>query len=64
MIAVLVLMPIVAVIWIAFNPTDNIWPHLLSTTLPRYMRTTVLLMLSVGILAGTVGTCSAWLIAR
>ena len=64
MIAVLVLMPIVAVIWIAFNPTDNIWPHLLSTTLPRYMRTTVLLMLSVGFLAGMIGTCAAWLIAR
>jgi len=63
-IAALVLMPIAAVIWIAFNPTDNIWPHLISTTLPRYMRTTLFLMLSVGALAGAVGTGAAWLIAR
>ncbi|WP_235915842.1 ABC transporter permease [Thalassovita mangrovi] len=63
-IAALVLLPIAAVVWIAFNPSDNIWPHLLSTTLPRYLRNTVVLMLSVGVLAGAVGTGAAWLIAR
>ena len=64
MIAAIVLLPILAVVWIAFNPTDNIWPHLLSTTLPRYLRTTAILMLSVGVLAGMVGTGAAWIIAR
>lgn len=63
-IAAIVMMPILAVIWIALNPTDNIWPHLLSTTLPRYLGTTAVLMLSVGVLAGMVGTGAAWIIAR
>ena len=64
LIAAIVLAPILAVVWIALNPTDNIWPHLLSTTLPRYLITTIVLMLSVGILSGMVGTGAAWLIAR
>lgn len=64
LIAAIVLMPILAVVWIAFNPTDNIWPHLLSTTLPRYLSTTAVLMLSVGVLSGMVGTGAAWIIAR
>ncbi|WP_420569785.1 ABC transporter permease [Thalassovita sp.] len=63
-IAAIVLAPILAVVWIALNPTDNIWPHLLSTTLPRYLGTTLVLMLSVGVLSGMVGTGAAWFIAR
>ena len=63
-IALLVLAPIGAVIWIAFHPSENIWPHLLSTTLPRYVRTTLVLMLSVGVFAGAMGTGAAWLVAR
>jgi iron(III) transport system permease protein len=63
-IAAIVLAPILAVLWIALNPTDNIWPHLLSTTLPRYLGTTLVLMLSVGVLSGMVGTGAAWFIAR
>jgi iron(III) transport system permease protein len=63
-IAAIVLAPILAVIWIAFHPVENIWPHLLSTTLPRYLRTTLILMVSVGVLAASVGACTAWLITR
>lgn len=63
-IATIVMAPILAVVWIALNPSDNIWPHLLSTTLPRYLGTTLVLMLSVGVLAGMVGTGAAWIIAR
>lgn len=62
LIAALVLVPILAVVWMGFFPTENIWPHLLATTLPRYFRTTVILMLSVGLLAGAVGTGAAWLV--
>ncbi len=61
-IAALVLAPIVAVIWFALTPTDNIWPHLLSTTLPRYLRNTAILMFSVGLLTAMVGTGAAWLV--
>ncbi len=61
-IAVLVLAPLLAVLWIALNPVDNIWPHLLSTTLPRYLRTTAVLALSVAVLSAAMGTGAAWLV--
>ncbi|WP_282024806.1 ABC transporter permease [Limimaricola cinnabarinus] len=61
-IAALVLLPVVSVIWFAFHPEDNIWPHLLSTTLPRYLGNTVLLMLSVGALTAAIGAGAAWLV--
>ena len=62
LVAALVLTPIAAIIWIAFNPTENIWPHLLDTVLPRYVGNTLILMLGVG--AGTVfgGVVTAWLV--
>lgn len=62
LIAVTVLLPIVSVVWLAFFPEDNIWPHLLRTTLPRYLTTTLMLMFSVGLLAGAMGTGAAWLV--
>lgn len=64
LICAIVLIPIGAVAVLAFFPTENIWPHLLATTLPRYLQTTVILMLSVGLLAACIGTGAAWLITR
>jgi len=61
-IALLVLTPLIAVLWIAFFPTENIWGHLINTTLPRYLRNSILLMLMVGLGAGTIGTLTAWLV--
>ncbi|PSK82118.1 iron(III) transport system permease protein [Limimaricola soesokkakensis] len=61
-IAALVLLPVISVVWLAFHPEDNIWPHLLSTTLPRYLGNTVLLMLSVGAITAAVGAGAAWLV--
>ena len=61
-IALLVLSPIVAVIWFALTPTDNIWPHLLSTTLPRYLANTLVLMTAVGVSTAAVGAGAAWLV--
>ncbi|MGR3813655.1 MAG: ABC transporter permease [Cognatishimia activa] len=63
-IAAIVLAPICAVAALAFFPTENIWPHLLSTTLPRYLRTTLILMVSVGVLSAVIGTSTAWLVSR
>ena len=64
LIAALVIAPILSVFIIALTPTENIWPHLLSTTLPRYASNTLILMFSVGIISGILGTSTAWLIAR
>ncbi|WP_243612035.1 ABC transporter permease [Shimia aestuarii] len=63
-IAAVVLLPIAAVVVLALNPTENIWGHLISTTLPRYMRNTVVLMLCVGLVAASIGTVAAWLVTR
>lgn len=64
LIALIVVGPIVAVFGFAMFPKENIWPHLLSTTLPRYMKNTVVLMAGVGLLTMMVGTGAAWLVSR
>jgi iron(III) transport system permease protein len=61
-IAGIVAMPMVAVVWIALTPVENIWPHMLATVLPRYLSTTLALMLGVGVLTAAVGTGAAWLL--
>lgn len=61
-IAALVVMPILSVVVIAFAPTENIWPHLLATTLPRYAANTAILTLGTGLLAAAMGAGGAWLV--
>lgn len=61
-IAVLVLLPILSVLWLALTPEENIWPHLISTTLPRYLANTGILMAAVAGLTAAMGTGAAWLI--
>ncbi len=61
-IALIVVAPILSVFWIALTPSDNIWPHLLSTTLPRYVTNTAMLMLWTGTLAAVAGTVTAWMV--
>jgi len=55
-------LPILSVLWIAFHPQENIWPHLMATTLPRYLANTLLLMAATGVLTAMVGTGAAWLV--
>ena len=60
-IALVVLAPMASVLWIAFHPTENIWPHLIATVLPRYLGNTLILMIGVAVLTAMVGTGAAWL---
>ncbi len=53
--------PVVAIIGLAFLPTENIWPHLFSTVLGRYVSNTLLLMLGVGVGVIFGGVCTAWI---
>lgn len=62
LIALIVLLPVVAVLWLAVHPTQNIWPHLLATTLPRYLSNTLILMVAVGVLTAGIGTGAAWVV--
>ncbi len=61
-IAALVIFPLLSVVWIAFFPTENIWGHLVETTLPRYLKNSLILMFSVGIISAAIGTGAAWLV--
>ena len=57
-----VALPIATVVWLALNPADNIWPHLVSTVLPGSVARTLLLSGGVATLAFFVGTATAWLV--
>ncbi len=61
-VAVLASVPLIAVLAMAFGPGESVWGHLLSTVLPLYVRTTLVLMAGVG--AGTlvIGVGTAWLV--
>lgn len=64
LIAVVILAPIASIVWIALTPTENIWPHLIQTVLPRYLVTTLTLMLGVATLCMLMGTGAAWLVSQ
>jgi iron(III) transport system permease protein len=57
-----ILSPLLAVAWIALFPTENIWPHLLATVLPRYAMNSIALMAMVGLGAAAIGAGAAWLV--
>ncbi|MBA4501490.1 ABC transporter permease [Marinobacterium marinum] len=60
--ALLVMLPVLAVFWLALFPTENIWPHLVDTILPVYIQTTLLLLAGVGALSVIMGVGTAWLV--
>ena len=62
LIAGLAVVPVLAVVYLAFTPEDNIWPHLLSTVLPGYVATTLSLMIGVGLGTLLIGVATAWLV--
>jgi iron(III) transport system permease protein len=64
LIAAVVVAPILSIVWIAMTPTENIWPHLMATVLPRYLATTLMLMLGVAALTAVMGTGAAWLVSQ
>lgn len=56
----IVALPVLSVIVLALFPEENIWPHLLKTTLPRYLVTTIKLMIGVGVITLAIGLATAW----
>ncbi len=60
-VAGLIAVPLLAVAVLAFDPSDDIWPHLAGTVLPLYVRTTFALMLGVGLGTVVIGVGTAWL---
>lgn len=62
--AALAVLPVLAIIWLAFFPEENIWPHLIQTSLPGYIKNTLILMLGVGISVFLTGVSTAWLVTH
>ncbi|MGH7846537.1 MAG: ABC transporter permease, partial [Candidatus Binatia bacterium] len=60
--AALVLAPILTVVWNVFLPSETTWSHLVSTVLPRYIWSTLLLVLMVAVGVVSCGVVSAWLV--
>ncbi|HIO17816.1 MAG TPA: iron ABC transporter permease [Gammaproteobacteria bacterium] len=61
-VAALVALPVAAVIWAALKPSGDIWSHLIATSLPGYIGTTLWLMLGVGTSVLLTGVTAAWLV--
>jgi iron(III) transport system permease protein len=55
-------LPVLSIVVLALLPSDNIWPHLISTVLPHYLAQTVLLLTGVGLFTFFVGVTLAWLV--
>lgn len=58
----LVLLPICAVAFLAFNAGSNVWPHLASTILPYAAFNTIVVAAGTAALCLVTGTCAAWLV--
>ncbi|MFT8245367.1 ABC transporter permease [Roseomonas sp. BN140053] len=61
-IAALVAAPVLAVLAAAIGPAGATWRHIAATNLPEYLLNSLLLSLLVGLLAGSAGALTAWLV--
>ncbi len=55
--------PLAAVIWIASEPSGDVWRHLADTVLFRYVWVTLTLAIGVGGLVAAIGVGAGWLVA-
>ena len=60
--AAVIAAPILTVLILATSSSGDIWNHLASTVLPRYIRTTLGLMVGAGAGTAVIGVASAWLV--
>ncbi len=63
LISLLIALPILAVLLHVFIPAGEIWRHLGTTVLPRYLLNTFWLVIGVGIGVLVIGVGTAWLVA-
>jgi len=61
-VALIVAMPVLAVLAHILMPTGGVWQHLASTVLPRYLANTLFLVVTVGLGTLVIGTGTAWLV--
>ncbi len=58
-----VLIPIIAIIWLAVSGGGSDWPHLMANVIPRATARTLLLVALTGTVTCIVGISTAWLVA-
>ncbi|MGJ4730737.1 ABC transporter permease [Luteimonas sp. SDU101] len=62
LIALVVLLPLLALAWTAAQGSEGLWSHIAANVLPRAAWNTLLLLLGVGTLVVALGTGAAWLV--
>lgn len=62
-VAAAVLSPVAGLIWYAAKGSGDLWPHLIENVIPAATRTTLILLLGVGILVTIIGVGTAWLVS-
>ncbi|MEC9248035.1 MAG: ABC transporter permease subunit, partial [Pseudomonadota bacterium] len=60
--SLVLMVPILCVFYLALDSSGEIWRHLVSTSLPIYVTTTLALMLGVGVAVFSIGVGTAWLV--
>jgi len=63
LVALAMLGPLLALAWTAAQGSAGLWSHIGAYVLPHAARTTLLLLLGVGVLVAVLGTGSAWLVS-
>ena len=58
----LVVIPVLSILSLSLFPQENIWPHLISTVLPRYITNSLLLMTGVSVGVLLIGVSTAWFV--
>jgi iron(III) transport system permease protein len=61
-IALIVALPVIVIFSHIFLPAGDVWQHLASTVLPRYLTNTLWMVLLVGTGTLVIGTGTAWLV--
>nr|WP_245303966.1 iron ABC transporter permease [Agrobacterium bohemicum] len=62
-VALLAMLPVLALLSQAVQGSEGLWAHLRDTVLASALPETLILLLGVGLLAGILGTTSAWLVS-
>ncbi|WP_334176120.1 iron ABC transporter permease [Pseudoxanthobacter sp.] len=52
--------PIIALVWLAAQPSGDVWSHLVASVLPRAIGTTAFVMAGIGLFTGLIGVGAAW----
>ena len=60
--AAIVCLPIAALLFIAFQGSAGLWPHMFAYVLPAALKNTLLLLIGVGFLVTLIGTTTAWIV--